>query len=178
MSALAQKLHNAELANTEERMEHLKRVSLFTEIAANPDALRQFALIMEERVFQPGVKIIVEGSQSPEMFILMSGQASVIKTTPEGDPFKVAILKDDSHAFFGEGGLIYDEARSATIITDTECHCLVLVRKNFEEFGNAHPDWALPFYRRISANVLSRLRKANDDLLILYKALVSEIRGR
>jgi CRP/FNR family cyclic AMP-dependent transcriptional regulator len=177
MSALAKKQPESHLADTTERVEHLKRVVLFTEMAANPAALQQFALIMEERVFMPGVKIITEGTQSAEMFILMSGQATVFKTTPEGDAFKVAILKDDSHAFFGEGGLIYDDARSATITSDTECHCLVLNRAAFEKFGNAHPEWALPFYRRISASVLTRLKKSNDDMMILYKALVSEIRG-
>ena len=164
-------------SEVEARAEHLRAVSLFTEIAANPTALLEFASIMEERVFKPHVNMITEGEGSDEMFILISGTASVFKTTPEGEPFRVAILKEGAHAFFGEGGLIYAERRSATITSDTECHCLVLSRVAFEKFGDEHPEWALPFYRRISASVLTRLRKSNEDMMLLYKALVSEIRG-
>ncbi|MBI3556337.1 MAG: cyclic nucleotide-binding domain-containing protein [Deltaproteobacteria bacterium] len=167
----------ATAAEVEQRAQHLRAVSLFAEIAANQAALLEFASIMVERNFKPGVNMITEGEGSNEMFILVSGTASVFKTTPEGEPFRVAILKEGQHAFFGEGGLIYAERRSATITSDTECHCLVLSRSEFEKFGDKHPDWALPFYRRISASVLTRLRKANEDMMILYKALVSEIRG-
>ncbi len=177
MKATAPRPPEAASSEIESRAEHLRAVSLFTEIAANKTALLKFAAIMVERKFKPGVNMITEGDASNEMFILISGTASVFKTTPEGEPFRVAILKEGQHAFFGEGGLIYAERRSATITSDTECHCLVLSRSEFEKFGDQHPEWALPFYRRISASVLTRLRKANEDMMLLYKALVSEIRG-
>ncbi|MBI3543362.1 MAG: cyclic nucleotide-binding domain-containing protein [Deltaproteobacteria bacterium] len=164
-------------AAVERRVEYLRSVSLFDEIAADHDALYYFASIMEDRAYEPGVDILTEGSASSEMFILMTGTASVFKKTPEGDAFRVAILKSEAHAFFGEGGLIHDEVKTATITSDTACHCLVLSRKAFQDFGDRHPEWALPFYRRIAASVLTRLRKANDDMMVLYKALVSEIRG-
>jgi CRP-like cAMP-binding protein len=161
----------------ETRVAHLRKVSLFDDLASNEPALREFATLLQEHVFQKGAHIITEGTPSSEMFILISGRAEVFKTTPEGDKFKVSILEGKDHAFFGEGGLIHSEVRSASIISECECQCLILKREDFERLGNSHPEWALPFYRRIAAIVLSRLRKTNGDLMVLYKALVAEIRG-
>jgi CRP-like cAMP-binding protein len=102
----------------------------------------------------------------------------VYKSTLEGEPYKVAILKADSHAFFGEGGLLDSEARSATIRAETRCSCLVLKREAFERFCVGYPQFALPVLLRIARAVMSRLRKSNTDLSLLYNALVAEIRGQ
>ena len=86
-------------------------------------------------------------------------------------------MNGDQHPFFGEGALLDSDARSATIRAEDECHCLVLSREHFDQIGIQHPDWCLPVMRRISRVVMGRFKKANHDLLMLYHALVSEIRG-
>ena len=156
---------------------HLHEVSLFEEIREIPGALQDLAQHMEQRTVKPGEDIITEGRSGSEMFLLTEGEASVYKSTSEGEPYKVAILLGEKHAFFGEGGLLDSDARSATIKADTLCHCLVLNRKAFEVFGRTHPEWALPISLRIARTVLARLRKTNGDLTLLYNALVAEIRG-
>ena len=164
-------------ATHDQKVAHLRAVALFEDIKESAEALGALAMIWEERVYAPNRKIIEEGAASDEMFILIAGAASVYKTTPEGDVFKVAILLSENHAFFGEGGLVDAEVRSATIKSDTECHCLVLSRGAFQEFGKLHPEWTLPFFQRITSMVMGRLRKTNGDLLVLYCALLAEIRG-
>ena len=158
-------------------VDHLEKVALFQEMGGNEEALRAFSDAMEERVYQPNSKIIVEGDTSAELFILIRGEASVYKRTPEGEKFKVARFEGQNYTFFGEGGLLGADQRSATIVSDTECHCLVLGQKAFEALGNRHPDWVLTFYRKVAGLVLARQRKTNHDLMTLYKALVDEIRG-
>lgn len=156
---------------------HLRKVQLFEDIKSNDLALIALSECLDTRQFSPATSILEEGSAGDSMFILIEGQASVYKSTPEGDKYKVIILNGQSHVTFGEGGLIQGEQRSATVITDSECHCLVLDRESFEKYSEKYPSWALPVYRRIAQGLLSRLRKTNDDMLLLYKALVTEIRG-
>jgi CRP/FNR family transcriptional regulator, cyclic AMP receptor protein len=156
----------------------LKDVGLFADIADSPDALSAIWDIMTERVFKPGSSITEEGNPGTEMFVLIAGKASVFKNTPGGDEYKVAIFEGKKHVAFGESGLIESEVRSATVRADTECRCLVMSRKAFEALSEKHPQWALPIYKRIAFGVMSRLRKTNEDMLLLYNALVAEIRGR
>lgn len=157
---------------------YLKEVNLFSDLHENPTALDQLACLMEERRFKIQDAIIRESEASTEMFILISGEASVYKSTTEGELYKVAILKSTHPIFFGEGALLDAEARSATIRADAECHCLVLSREKFNLFIKRDPAWALPIIQRIARSLLSRLRKTNDDLSLLYHALVEEIRGK
>ncbi|MBC7690495.1 MAG: cyclic nucleotide-binding domain-containing protein [Methylotenera sp.] len=163
------------------RLRYLREVSLFQDLRSNDLALAAIADLMQERSYAPGTRIIEEGTQNSEMYFLISGSASVFKNTPEGEPFKVAIIEaslaSTERAFFGESSLIDDEMRSATLLSETECHCLVLTRQSFEQLSREHPQWALPLFRSLTSLVLSRLRKTNTDLSLLYRALISEIRG-
>lgn len=156
---------------------YLAEVSLFSEIKSRPGALETLAAQLKEIEYPPHATIIAEGETGSELYFLLEGQASVYKTTAEGEEYKVAILTHHQHAFFGEGGLLDSEARSATIRADSKCRCLVLNRQDFMSFGEAHAEWALPVLIRIARAVMARVRKTNNDLMLLYNALVAEIRG-
>lgn len=181
--SLAQKLlqpkldHETQLQRAEQRVAFLREVSLFGDIKDSPEAMEELARAMELRSFKPEEYIIREGETGSEMFLLVEGQACVQKSTAEGDQYKVAILTAEKHPFFGEGGLLDSDARSATIKAESVCYCLVLKREVFEAFGRRHPEWALPILLRIARAVMARLRKTNNDLTLLYNALVAEIRG-
>jgi CRP/FNR family cyclic AMP-dependent transcriptional regulator len=157
---------------------HLKAVSLFKDIANDAEAMRSLAHVMQERHYKAGEDIIKEGTLGTELFILISGQASVYKAPPQGEEYKVAIFEGTKNISFGESGLIESDLRSATIRADVDSTCLALDRKDFELFSQTRPDWALPVYRRIAHAVMARLKKTNNDMLLLYNALVSEIRGQ
>lgn len=165
--------------NRESYLVQLRQVTLLRDLARNETALRELAVILEERTYGPGEPILEEGRVGAELYILVSGEVDVVKTTPEGDSFKVAVLSAGKGTcpVFGESGLIDSEPRSATIQSATETRCLILDREAFDGFGVLHPEWALPVYRRIAESVLSRFKRTNDDLMLLYKALMAEIRG-
>lgn len=166
-----------QLQRAEERVVFLREISLFADVLNSPGALEEIARAMEVRTFKPDECIIKEGETGTEMFVLVDGQASVNKSTAEGDQYKVAILTAEKHPFFGEGGLLDSDARSATIKADSVCSCLVLKREAFDAFGLSHPEWAMPILLRIARAVMARFRKTNNDLTLLYNALVAEIRG-
>ncbi len=164
--------------NEKSFLEILSGVELFADLKFNVDALIALSSIMKEVRFSEGDYILKEGEEGTEMYILLKGNAAVFKTTPQGDEYKVAILYGDRHAAFGENGLIESEQRSATIRAETDVECLVLDRKTFENFSQENPRWAMPIYRKIAHSVMKRMRKVNNDMLLLYNALVEEIRGR
>jgi CRP-like cAMP-binding protein len=158
--------------------EFLKKVPLFADLAKTPEAITALAHFMTEVAFQPGSTIIEEGAVARDMYILVEGKVNVFKKTPDGDPFKVAILDGSMHPYFGESALLTtDDERSATITAETACKCLVLTSADFQKYAEANPKWAVPFYRKVAGGVLGRLKKTNSDLMTLYKALVAEIRG-
>lgn len=170
-------MHESELSKAE-WASYLKEVKLFQDIHAIPEALSELSKKLRLQHFKPKELIITEGELGSELFLLKEGQATVYKATAEGELYKVAILKAEQHAFFGEGGLLESDARTATIMADTNCTCLVLDHNGLFEFGKAHPQWALPIVIRIAVKVMNHLRKANTDLMLIYHALVSEIRGQ
>jgi CRP-like cAMP-binding protein len=174
----AKKLDPSPLNHQARIVAHLKGVTLFKDIATIDGAIENLASIMQEKKFPAQSDIIREGDDGTEMYILIEGRASVFKAPPDGEEYKVAIFDGDKNVAFGESGLIEADRRSATIRSDTPCVVLSLDRAAFEQFSIAHPDWALPIYRRISQAVMFRLKKTNNDMLLLYNALVGEIRGR
>lgn len=156
---------------------YIREVILFTDLKDDLPALSHLSEIMRHQVYKPGETILREGEAGSEMYILIRGEASVFKATAEGELYKVVILTSKQHAFFGEGGLLDNDPRSATIQADSVCECLILSRTAFNAFGESHPQWAFPVLLRIARAVMARLRKSNNDLMLLYNALVSEIRG-
>jgi CRP-like cAMP-binding protein len=127
--------------------------------------------------FPAGATLIEEGQLGDQFFVLIEGQVSVYRKTPEGDIFKVAILKQEMTPALGEGGLIEAEPRSATVKTDMDSVFLVLTRDGFGQFCETHPGWALPVLKKISLILMGRLRQTSNDLMLLHKALMNEIRG-
>jgi CRP-like cAMP-binding protein len=164
--------------NTHEIIDHLKVVPLFADIAADLPALTYLAEKMVAKSFNPGELIIEEGNVGSEMFILVQGIAVVMRSTVEGEPYKIAKLDGSGRPFFGEGALLASDARSATIQAEASCFCLVLTQEVMNQFNVEHPSWALPIVLRISRSVLERLNKTNRDLVLVYNALVMEIRGQ
>ena len=161
----------------DEIIRHLCLVTLFSDVKDNAPALQALATEIVGRKYNAGEMMIQEGETGSELFLLIEGKAAVYKTTPDGDPFKVAILEGSKNAFFGEGALLDAEARSATIAADSEAICLVLNRRHFEHFCKTHPDWALPVLRQIARVVMVRFRKTNAEFMLLYQALLAEFRG-
>lgn len=155
----------------------LSDVNLFEDIKHIEGAIKSFAGFMEKVIFSKGQLIITEGEKGDRMFILTEGSASVFCNTPDGERFKVAVLKGEDRPFFGEGGLLDQDGRTATIVADIDCHALTITRQAFDDFGKQFPGLALPILKRASRAVMKRLSKQSSDMLLLYNALITTIRG-
>ena len=155
----------------------LTKVSILGGLKENPAALAAIANIMTVKTFPSGYTLIEEGKFGEELYIIIEGKACVYKRTPDGDLYKVVILSSERTPAIGEGGLVESESRSATVKTETACTCFVLTRNAFLEFSQKHPEWALPILKNIAVTLMGRLRQTSNDLMLLHKALMNEIRG-
>ena len=155
----------------------LAKVPLLSGLSGNPAALHHLAEVMELRKYSEKHVLIKEGELGDEFFVLIEGQVSIHKKTSEGDSYKVVILKAQMTPALGEGGLVEAEPRSATIICDVECRCLVLTRSAFQKFCEVHPEDAVPILRKIIITLMGRLKQTSNDLMLLHNALMNEIRG-
>lgn len=111
----------------------------------------------EKCSFEPGAFIIKEGSIGTHMYIILNGEARVIKSGRDGEMELARLMPADS---FGEMALADNEARSASVVADTPC---VLVRIN-DRIIDAKPEIGLKVYRNIARVLSARLRAADEVL--------------
>jgi len=164
-------------ASLDERGAWLYQVRLFEDLRDQPQAISELAAVMETRHYPEGQAILSEGEEGVDAYFLISGQVRVQKRVAGDENFPVALLEAKDHPFFGEAALLASDVRSATILTQLPCTCLILHKSAFDRFCASRPEWALPVVRRIARVVLERLHKANNDVVLLYNALVSEVKG-
>ena len=111
----------------------------------------------EKCTFVPGAYIVKEGNVGNHMYIILNGEARVVKSGRGGE---VELAKLEPADSFGEMALADNEARSASVIAVTDC---VLVRLN-DQIINARPEIGLKVYRNITKVVSARLRTADEVL--------------
>jgi len=157
--------------------EKLRAIPLFHAIRDKADSLDLLEKICDIRTFNKDQVIFLEGDTGNEMFIPVTGEVEILKRTREGDNYTVTKLSASQPIFFGELALVDDERRSATVVATAEGECLVISKKSFLEFGDKHPDIALPITRAIAQTLASRLRKTTADMLTLFDALVNEVKN-
>jgi len=160
-----------------EIIETLKAVSIFKTFSDKPEELERIARILTQQNKKKGDHVIREGDSGDTLFIMKSGAVDILKKTMEDEQYTVVRLesKDDVVIFFGELALLDNDKRSATVIAQSDCEFLVLRRNDFIELGDKYPHLCLPITREISKILATRLRKANQDIITLFEALVEEV---
>lgn len=163
--------------NVSEITATLKSVSIFKTFADSPEELERIAKILSTQKITSGQAVIKEGDTGDTLFIMKSGAVNILKSTMEDEQYTVVRLESKGEVviFFGELALLDNDKRSATVMAETDCEFLVLKRDNFIELGNKYPHLCLPITREISKILASRLRKANQDIITLFEALVEEV---
>ncbi len=137
--------------------------------------LEILAAVMQEKRFPAGTEILKEGEPGDEMFLLLEGAVDVVKTTPYGDSYVAAVLDDTLRCSFGEMSLIDRGSRSATVRARTDCRPLSLRHGDFREICAAHPAAGLELLMSVSATLVRDLRTENENLRLVYQALIEEI---
>jgi CRP-like cAMP-binding protein/Fe-S-cluster-containing hydrogenase component 2 len=112
----------------------LCRVAIFQ--ALTPEERSEVAKLLILERYPTGITICQEGCPGDALYIIWRGQVKV--TATKGNRQRVlAYLHDDD--FFGEGALLSDRPRQATVTTLTEVEALRLDRQDFLQLITAKP---------------------------------------
>ncbi len=103
--------------------------------------------------FSPGQKIVEEGMLGEAMFVIMSGEATVLK----GDRRLGTVRPGD---FFGEVAVLDGSPRSATVVATTPLVAVRLFRRTFLRFLKAEPQLAI----KILDGIVRRMRALTSSL--------------
>lgn len=158
-----------------EIIEKLKEIELFKGVKDDEARLTRLAGIVSVRHCKAGHRVIGEGEEGSELYILNKGTVEILKRTLDNDLFTIVKLRDNEEVFFGELALMDEEFRSASVVADTDCEFLVINRDDFNRLGEEDPWLGLLVTRAIGRALSARLRKTNKDLIILFEALVGEV---
>lgn len=131
----------------------LKSIWLFSSCSASE--LRKIRSSLEEVTVPAGKVLVEEGTLGREFFLVVDGTA---KVTRKGR--KVATLSTD--AYFGELALLDRRPRTATVLSETEMHVLVLDQRHFNAIIESVPAIA----RKLLATLATRLREADAKAAI------------
>jgi CRP/FNR family transcriptional regulator, cyclic AMP receptor protein len=107
-----------------------------------------------------GLVLFREGEPGKEMFILMQG---TVEISVGGDVVEVAT----PGALLGEMALVDSSARSATVITRSDCKFVAVDGKQFDLLVRESPEFA----RHVMTVMANRLRTMNERL----KEAISEV---
>jgi CRP-like cAMP-binding protein len=139
-------------------VEALKQVALFRELAD-----RELDLIVKRgmtRSYNDGAYIVREGDQGEAFFILLTGEAGVVKESNGKSGTLVAYLKAGD--YFGEMAILNRYERSASVIARGQVECLALSESDFMEIVRKHPEISVKLLQEMSR----RLREMDEKLSV------------
>jgi CRP/FNR family transcriptional regulator, cyclic AMP receptor protein len=114
-----------------EKVDVIKRVPLFA--GCSKRELEQIAQIADEIDLAEGKEMTREGSRGREFFVLLEGEADVIKGGS-------SINKLGPGDFFGEIALISDSPRTATVTATSPVRALVITDRSFRRLLDEQPE--------------------------------------
>ena len=165
----------------DEAVSRLFNISIFKDFSeSNPEDVNMFRELYEKffaETYDPGDLIVREGEEGNNLYILSSGAVKVFRNTQFGDEIAIADLDDSLNVCFGEAALIDADYRSATVRAVTKCRTLVLNGTDFVEFCTKYPNLGFHVYKQITKRMMQFIRRANNDIAMLYAALFREIEG-
>ena len=130
------------------RQRDLRRVDIFEVLS--DDLLQQLAEKVNTRRYAAGERILKQGEDGDQLFIVEHGEVAV-QLEPPGAPV-VELARLGKGKFFGEMSLMTGAKRTANVRATRECAVLVVGKNEFQDILHQAPELA----EKISAILASR----------------------
>lgn len=163
-------LHSARhLQRTHSEQEHASRVGLlrslelFTPLTESETHALAAQLIGTP--FAPGDVVTRQGEPSDSLYILARGRVVIYREAAGGAHARQRLAELDQPQYFGEMGLLTGQARTATIMAESEVLCYRLDKVAFEAIIHARPELANAMSQTVAAR-----QAANDATLASLSA--------
>jgi small-conductance mechanosensitive channel/CRP-like cAMP-binding protein len=125
----------------ESRQSLLKSLELFASLT--DDEAHALAAQLGPTPLAVGDVATKQGEPSDSLFILARGTLGIFRDSDDGSPTSRQRLASlSAPALFGEMGLLTGQARSATIVAESEALCYRLDKRGFESIIRARPEIA------------------------------------
>lgn len=122
-----------------DKAEILSRVALFSLMKRRD--LKRIAKLAKHHSYEKGDCIVSEGARDGRLFVIISGQVSVVKEL--GGPSEKTLRVLRSGNYFGEMALIDDYVRTASVVADDRTEVLSLDQWNIREEIRKYPAIAI-----------------------------------
>jgi len=113
------------------------------------------------RRLKKSTNLIVAGDESHAAYVLLSGTATAFTSSDDGNEFIVNSFQAGD--FFGELGVLDQSARTASIVTTSDCECLVIPRAELIRAIESEPKVA----SAIISTLVTRIRDMTEDVSCL-----------
>ncbi len=143
------------MLSTMDKMIHLKKIYIFSDLQVRE--LAAISSVTVEQDYSKDEVVVTEGEPGDTMFLIVSGEVSVIgKYGSENETLIATISQDD---YFGEMALFEDKPRSATVKTNGDAKLLVLGKLEFEEIMREFPQISINICRVFSQRIRDLQKK-------------------
>jgi CRP-like cAMP-binding protein len=146
MMAISQALANPKRDDPGRRWaEVLREIPLFAGVPRRHVA--KIAALTREARYRPGTAIVRAGARGDDFFVILEGTASVVRQ--QGLPS----IPLQPGSYFGEMALLDGEARSASVVAETDVLCLRLSRVPFLRMVRGEPEVAAALLRQLAGRI-------------------------
>jgi small-conductance mechanosensitive channel/CRP-like cAMP-binding protein len=145
------------------RVTLLRSLELFAPLT--DDETQALAAQLTPTPFAVGDIATKQGEPSDSLYILARGQVGIFRDSDQAMQGRQRLAKLTAPAFFGEMGLLTGQARSATLIAESEVLCYRLDKRGFEAIIQARPELAEAMSQTVAAR-----QAANDAALATLSA--------
>lgn len=132
-------------------------ISLFA--ALDRQEFLEVLWLMEHRVAQPGELIVREGTPGTSMFIIVDGEADVVRQGEGGQGLTVARIGEGE--CFGEMALLSEGARLASVVSVGQTVLLELSGRRMEEVIARHPQVGEAVQQFFRERLLTNVMRSN-----------------
>jgi len=131
--------------------------------------------VFNEKKIPKDTVIIQEGDTGDSAFLLTEGKVSVVKETMYGEDYVVTIIEAGGDEFFGEINLIDKGRRTSTIKTIEDSVILEVTSDDLKNFMDKNPNIGYKIMWYMAKSLAKHLRKADNDVITLFNALVEVV---
>ena len=134
----------------------LKRVPIFAKACENQKFLEVMVQKLQPQALMPETVVFHRGTVGDTMFFIVNGQVAVLADNGK----EVVVL--GAGAFFGEIAMLSDTERTATIVTKTYCHVLVLNKADFLAVSEQFTD-SMASIKELAQSRVQALMKRQEE---------------
>jgi len=151
----------------------MNKISLFKNLT--DEEYNKLIKIFTRKEIKKDTVIIQEGEIGDSAFLLEKGKVSVVKETIYGEDYVVTIIDAGGDEFFGEINLIDKGKRTSTIKAIEDCIILEVTSDKLKQFMDNNPIIGYKVMWYMAKSCAKHLRKADNDVITLFNALVEVV---